>query len=246
MKVALVFLAVFVGTSYQQGYYLPYYGAPHYPVIYAPHRNAYPMLQGQDYGQNLFLQNVEGRSNQVKENAENNARAGVLVSIPNPFSSLTSSLLTTSTYTATEFSTTTTTATKFSEISCAASSIFTSTTACRRRRAIFEDSGIEESIAASPKEEIEASVIPEEKMMREVVEPELLSSQVEAEEEKGLFLQASKTARFLNSVTVQTTTTKSTTVTIVAFTTSSFTKTLALATQTSVLVCLPSGIIVCI
>jgi len=238
MKVALVFLAVFVGTSYQQGYYLPYYGAPHYPVIYAPHRNAYPMLQGQDYGQNLFLQNVEGRSNQVKENAENNARAGVLVSIPNPFSSLTSSLLTTSTYTATEFSTTTTTATKFSEISCAASSIFTSTTACRRRRAIFEDSGIEESIAASPKEEIEVSVIPEEKMISDDAETELLSSLV-AEDHPA------KSARSIAFTTVITTTTTKT-ITSVSFTSSSYTKTLALATQTSVLVCLPSGIIVCI
>jgi len=239
MKIAVLFLTLFVGASYQQGYNWGYnYALPYYPGMFNLYQQAFPAPAERP----SFEQNIEGRSKQQKDAVEGRLFGSGQISFTNPFSIATT---VTSTLTAYAITTTSTTAISISLISCVVSTFFTSTTACRRRRAIFEDSGIEESIAASPKEEIEASVIPEEKMMREVVEPELLSSQVEAEEEKGLFLQASKTARFLNSVTVQTTTTKSTTVTIVTFTTSSFTKTLALATGASVLVCLPSGIITC-
>lgn len=173
MKIAVLFLTLFVGASYQQGYNWGYnYALPYYPGMFNLYQQAFPAPAERP----SFEQNIEGRSKQQvtstglfinyvdpdslliacflyelqKDAVEGRLFGSGQISFTNPFSIATT---VTSTLTAYAITTTSTTAISISLISCVVSSFFTSTTACRRRRAIFEDSGIEESIAASPKEE---------------------------------------------------------------------------------------------
>merc|ERR1712243_265700 len=136
----------------------------------------------------------------------------------------------TSTTTVTAFATTTTTATSVSLISCIPSSQFLSNTACRRRRAIFEDSGLEDHIAPSKKEEVEPSVMPVEEVKREEVEPEILSSHSEIVDGSAVADHVIK-KRFAFTSVITTSTT--------------FTSTLNIGSTTSVLTCLPAGIVTC-
>merc|ERR1711911_532627 len=148
----------------------------------------------------------------------------------------------TSTTTATAFATTTTTATSVSLISCIPSNQFLSNTACRRRRAIFEDSGLEDHIAPSKKEEVEASAIPVEEVKREEVEPEILSSHSETVDGSAV---ADHVIQKRFAITTITTATVSSTVTAFSFVTTTFTSTVNIGSTTSVLTCLPAGFVTC-
>merc|ERR1712007_53590 len=148
----------------------------------------------------------------------------------------------TSTTTVTTFATVSSTATSASVVSCIPSNQFLSNTACRRRRAIFEDSGLEDHIAPSKKEEVEPSVMPVEEVKREEVEPEILSSHSETVDGSAVADHVIK-KRFAFTSVIPTTAT--TTITSVSFTSTTFTSTLNIGSTTSVLTCLPVGIVTC-
>merc|ERR1712007_276459 len=165
MKVSIIFLAFFVGASYQQGYYWPY-PAPYYQPMYNPYQFGFPAPMAPQ-------QISQGRT---KVSASDDTARLFGNNVIFTFNNL---LASTSTATVTTFATVSSTATSASVVSCIPSNQFLSNTACRRRRAIFEDSGLEDHIAPSKKEEVEASAIPVEEVKREEVEPEILSSHSE-------------------------------------------------------------------
>jgi len=241
MKVAVVFLACFVGASLQQAFYQPYpYGQP------AFYLNPYA-----GYGQDRLVDspNPQGRSNVAveasddeKSLAEEGGRLFFGNSVVFTLGGLGGFLGVTSTTTATALATTTTTATSASIVSCIPSNQFLSNTACRRRRAIFEDSGLEDHIAPSKKEEVEPSVMPVEEVKREEVEPEILSSHSETVDGSAVADHVIKKRFAFTSVI---TTTATTTITSVSFTSTTFTSTLNIGSTTSVLTCLPVGIVTC-
>merc|ERR1712243_194910 len=138
------------------------------------------------------------------------------------------------TVTSASTSVTTTTTTSTSTTTCVPASFFVATTACRRRRGIMEESGLEAILPSEPKE-VMASVAVDDRAV-----PELESSQhlVEAApspiDERFIFWRRSTT-------TVSTTTTSTSTSTSVTTSTSL----IQLGTDTSVALCLPSGMTIC-
>merc|ERR1711911_102879 len=166
MKVSIIFLAFFVGASYQQGYYWPY-PAPYYQPMYNPYQFGFPAPMAPQ-------QISQGRTkvSASDDTAERNvADDGARLFGNNVIFTFNNLLASTSTATVTTFATVSSTATSASVVSCIPSNQFLSNTACRRRRAIFEDSGLEDHIAPSKKEEVEASAIPVEEVKREKLSP---------------------------------------------------------------------------
>merc|ERR1711946_37752 len=129
------------------------------------------------------------------------------------------------TITVTSASTSVTTTTTTSTTTCVPASFFVATTACRRRRGILEESGLEVIMPSEPKE-VMASVAVDDRAV-----PELESSQhleetaLSAVDERWIFWR-------------RTTTTVSTTTTSVTTSTSS----ILLGNAASVVNCLPSGL----
>merc|ERR1712243_202797 len=237
MKVSIIFLAFFVGASYQQGYYWPY-PAPYYQPMYNPYQFGFPApMAPQQISQSRTK--VSASDDTAERNVADDGARLFGNNVVFTFNNL---LASTSTTTATALATTTTTATSASIVSCIPSSQFLSNTACRRRRAIFEDSGLEDHIAPSKKEEVEPSVMLVEEVKREEVEPEILSSHSEIVDGSAVADHVIK-KRFAFTSVITTTTT--TTITSVSFTSTTFTSTLNIGSTTSVLTCLPAGIVTC-
>merc|ERR1712063_6220 len=227
MKVSIIFLAFFVGASYQQGYYWPY-PAPYYQPMYNPYQFGFPAPMAPQ-------QISQGRTkvSASDDTAERNvADDGARLFGNNVIFTFNNLLASTSTATVTTFATVSSTATSASVVSCIPSNQFLSNTACRRRRAIFEDSGLEDHIAPSKKEEVEASAIPVEEVKREEVEPEILSSHSETVDGSAV---ADHVIQKRFAITTITTATVSSTVTSVSFTSTTFTSTLNIGSTTSVL-----------
>jgi len=237
MKVSIIFLAFFVGASYQQGYYWPY-PAPYYQPMYNPYQFGFPAPMAPQ-------QISQGRTkvSASDDTAERNvADDGARLFGNNVVFTFNNLLASTSTSTVTAFATVSSTATSASIVSCIPSSQFLSNTACRRRRAIFEDSGLEDHIAPSKKEEVEASAIPVEEVKREEVEPEILSSHSETVDGSAV---ADHVIQKRFAITTITTATVSSTITAFSFVTTTFTSTVNIGSTTSVLTCLPAGFVTC-
>merc|ERR1711911_543356 len=117
---------------------------------------------------------------------------------------------------------------------CVPASFFVATTACRRRRGIMEESGLEVIMPSEPKE-VMASVAVDDRAV-----PELESSQhleetaLSAVDERWIFWRRTTT-------TVSTTTTSTSTSTSVTTSTSS----ILLGNAASVVNCLPAGLSIC-
>merc|ERR1711860_440159 len=151
MKVSIIFLAFFVGASYQQGYYWPY-PAPYYQPMYNPYQFGFPAPMAPQ-------QISQGRTkvSASDDTAERNvADDGARLFGNNVIFTFNNLLASTSTATVTTFATVSSTATSASVVSCIPSNQFLSKT-----------------------EEVEASAIPVEEVKREEVEPEILSSHSE-------------------------------------------------------------------
>merc|ERR1712137_1376271 len=222
MKVSIIFLAFFVGASYQQGYYWPY-PAPYYQPMYNPYQFGFPAPMAPQ-------QISQGRTkvSASDDTAERNvADDGARLFGNNVILTFNNLLASTSTTTVTAFATVSSTATSASVVSCIPSNQFLSNTACRRRRAIFEDSGLEDHIAPSKKEEVEASAIPVEE-----VKPEILSSHSETVDGSAV---ADHVIQKRFAITTITTATVSSTVTAFSFVTTTFTSTVNIGSTTSVL-----------
>merc|ERR1712243_268331 len=236
MKVSIIFLAFFVGASYQQGYYWPY-PAPYYQPMYNPYQFGFPAPmapQQISQGRTKVSASDDSAERKVAEDGSRLFGNNVVFTFNNLLAS-------TSTSTVTAFATVSSTATSASIVSCIPSSQFLSNTA-RRRRAIFEDSGLEDHIAPSKKEEVEASAIPVEEVKREEVEPEILSSHSETVDGSAV---ADHVIQKRFAITTITTATVSSTVTAFSFVTTTFTSTVNIGSTTSVLTCLPAGFVTC-
>jgi len=132
--------------------------------------------------------------------------------------------------TTTTFTTITTTATSISLLNCIPSTLFATTTGCRRRRSFYESSGLEDFLSPSETKGVETTVLPAEAIP---TVPELMSSKSEEVhhiKKRGI---------------VFVTTTIQSTLTSFSFSVSTFTSTITLGNANNVLLCLPTGYSLC-
>jgi hypothetical protein len=248
MKLAFLLLTCLVGVSYQQRFYVPapYYGnpAPYYPQFVAnpfiqPSLPVNPIIEGREFNEQIEdLPIVEARTPAKYDNAQQRSFFGL-------FTNITTNFLTT--VTSTIYSTTSSTATIGVVSTCIPSTQFvsgSSTVACRRKKRtvdnpMFFDKEEEEAINPDEMSLWMNSMDPVVAKRYAKYEPKIESSQGAEEiddEEEGINRQN----RGLTLVL-----TTSATITSYSLTTTTLKKTILPGTTTSVLSCLPSGVIVC-